>query len=242
MPGLDEAVGVTVELSGHRPAVRRAGRSCRRRRRPRSGRPSRPWTPGCWRRRRSRRCCRASSTAGCACRPARSSARRPARSAPTKSAPMLSGTVTSRSNGISRSSIRDQRLRCSLSTRSTMKSVSSAILRSSSMPPSCARGDRLGERALQRRHVGDLDPVAHAALGEERLGQEGELERRDRALDRHLDDVHDEPAAGQVAQLLAQRASRRRGCRSRRRCCRHCGPSMPGVWSGRGVVPVAITR
>ena len=65
-------------------------------------------------------------------------------------------------------------------------------------------GDRLGEGALQRGHVDDLDLVAHALLGEERVGQEGELQRRDRALDRHLGDVDDQPAALPGAQLLGQ--------------------------------------
>ena len=56
-------------------------------------------------------------------------------------------------------------------------------------------GDRLGERPVERRDVGQLDPVADAALAEVPVGEEAELERRDRALDRHVDHVHDEPAA-----------------------------------------------
>ena len=48
-------------------------------------------------------------------------------------------------------------------------------------------GDGLGERAVERRDVGQLDVVADAALAEVPVGQEAELERRDRALDRHVD-------------------------------------------------------
>jgi hypothetical protein len=68
-----------------------------------------------------------------------------------------------------------------------------------------ADAHRLGERALERRRVDDLDLVAHAALGEERLGQEQELERRDRALDRHLGDVDHQPPPGEALERVAQR-------------------------------------
>ncbi len=56
-------------------------------------------------------------------------------------------------------------------------------------------GDRLGEGAVERRHVGQLDPSRMPRSREERVGEEHELERRHRALDRHLDDVQDELAA-----------------------------------------------
>src|SRR5579875_2529494 len=65
-------------------------------------------------------------------------------------------------------------------------------------------GDRLGEGALQGGRVDDLDPVAHTTLGEEGLGQEGELEGRDGALDGHVDDVHDHPASFPVGELVCQ--------------------------------------
>ena len=65
-------------------------------------------------------------------------------------------------------------------------------------------GDRLGERARQRRGVDQLDPVAHPALPEVGVGEERELQRRDRALDRHVDDVHDQPAAVELGQRLGQ--------------------------------------
>src|SRR6266568_1456342 len=67
------------------------------------------------------------------------------------------------------------------------------------------RGDRLGERTLQRCHIGDLDPVTHATLGEERVGEEREFQRRDRALDRHLGDVHDQLATLPARKLVPQR-------------------------------------
>ena len=66
-------------------------------------------------------------------------------------------------------------------------------------------GDRLGERAVERGDVGDLDLVADAALGEVPVGQEAELERRDRALDRHVDHVDDEPATVERRQRGAER-------------------------------------
>ncbi len=66
-------------------------------------------------------------------------------------------------------------------------------------------GDRLREGAVERGDVDEFDLVAHVALGEERVGEEHELERSDRALDRHLDDVHDEASTGPVGQLGGQR-------------------------------------
>ena len=65
--------------------------------------------------------------------------------------------------------------------------------------------DGLGEGARKRRGVDQLDPVAHALLVEEPVGQHQELQRRDRALDRVLDDVDDQPAALPGAQMLGQR-------------------------------------
>ena len=56
-------------------------------------------------------------------------------------------------------------------------------------------GDRLGEGAVERGRVDELGAVADAALAQVPVGEEGELERRDRALDRHVDQVHDQPAA-----------------------------------------------
>jgi len=62
-----------------------------------------------------------------------------------------------------------------------------------------------GERAVQRRDVGRLNAVADAPLPEViAVGQEAELQRRDRALDRHAADVHDEPAGGAPLQCPVQ--------------------------------------
>ena len=66
-------------------------------------------------------------------------------------------------------------------------------------------GDRLREGAVERRRVDELGAVADAALAQVPVGEEGELERRDRALDRHVDEVHDEPAA--VEALERRRAA-----------------------------------
>ena len=67
-----------------------------------------------------------------------------------------------------------------------------------------AGGDGLGEGAVQRGDVDDLDLLARPALPEPRVGQERELQRRDRALDRHVGDVDDEASAPEHAQGLAQ--------------------------------------
>jgi hypothetical protein len=47
--------------------------------------------------------------------------------------------------------------------------------------------------------------VAQTAVAEERLGQERELQRRDRALDRHVDDVHHEPSTLEAIERVGQR-------------------------------------
>ncbi len=67
-----------------------------------------------------------------------------------------------------------------------------------------AASHRLGERPVQRRDVGELDAVPDAAAAEVMVGQEAEFQRRDRALDRHVDDAHDQPAAGETVQGPAQ--------------------------------------
>ncbi len=67
-----------------------------------------------------------------------------------------------------------------------------------------AVADGLGERAVQRGDEGHLDPVADPALAEVPVGQEAELDRGDRALDRHVDDVHRDPAAVEPRQRVPQ--------------------------------------
>ncbi len=71
-------------------------------------------------------------------------------------------------------------------------------------PTEVLRGDRLGERSVERGDVDDVDLVADATLGEVPVGQEAELERRDRALDRHVDDVDDEATPVEGGQRRAE--------------------------------------
>ena len=61
-------------------------------------------------------------------------------------------------------------------------------------------GDGLGERAVQGGDISQLDLVADTAFGEEPVGEEAELERGDRALDRQVDHVHHEPSRGEPGQ------------------------------------------
>jgi hypothetical protein len=62
-------------------------------------------------------------------------------------------------------------------------------------PSKALGGDRLRERAVERRREHELDLLAKSALSEVPVGEECELERRDRTLDRHVDEVHDDPPA-----------------------------------------------
>ena len=59
---------------------------------------------------------------------------------------------------------------------------------------------RLGKGAVERRHVDEVRAGAHPALTQVPVREEGELERRNRALDRHVDEVHDQPAAVEPVQ------------------------------------------
>ena len=68
-----------------------------------------------------------------------------------------------------------------------------------------ARGHRLGERAVERGDVGDFRALPDAVLPQPVVGEEGELHRRNRALDRHLGDVHDQASAPEAAHRLGQR-------------------------------------
>ena len=74
-----------------------------------------------------------------------------------------------------------------------------------SRPAELAAGHRLGERPVQRRDVGEVYPVPDAAAAEVVVGEEAELQRRHRALDRHVHDADDQAAAGESVQRPAQR-------------------------------------
>ena len=154
---------------------------------------------------------------------------------------MLSGTVTSRSKGTSRSSY-DTSLRFSASIRSTMKSVSTTILAVLEHRSEAGGCDGLGERSVERRHEDDLDAVAEAALTQPRLGQERELQWGDGALDRHLGDVHDQASVVQALERDRKRLGTLEGVEVEDAPPPLGARACPGVWSGRGVVPVAMTR
>src|SRR5438094_278580 len=74
------------------------------------------------------------------------------------------------------------------------------------------RGDRLRKGTVKRGCVHELRPCADAALTQVPVGEERELERRDRTLDRHVDEVDDQAAAVAAAEdhnlLLAHDARR----------------------------------
>ena len=65
----------------------------------------------------------------------------------------------------------------------------------------------LRERPVEWSDVGDVDVVADAPLVEEPVGQEGELQRRNRALDRHVDDVDDQPTTVEESPTASCRAA-----------------------------------
>jgi hypothetical protein len=65
------------------------------------------------------------------------------------------------------------------------------------------RCHRLGERAVERCDVRELDAVSHAALREVPVGEERELQGRGRTLDRHLDHVHHEASTLESRQCVA---------------------------------------
>ena len=66
-------------------------------------------------------------------------------------------------------------------------------------------GDRLRERSVQRCRVDELGAAADPALAQVPIGEENELEWRNRALDRHVDQIHDQPAAGEALERTVQR-------------------------------------
>src|SRR6266699_3313696 len=66
-------------------------------------------------------------------------------------------------------------------------------------------GDRLRESAVERRRVDELGAAADAALAQVPIGEKGELERRDRTLDRHVDQVHDQAATVEALERTPER-------------------------------------
>ena len=92
--------------------------------------------------------------------------------------------------------------------------------------------DRLGEGAVQGRHVPDPDPVPQAAPPEVVVREEAELQRRDRALDRHVHDVDHDPAVGEP---LQRRVQRRRpvGRVEREHVFHPAGPGQPFGFPGQ---------
>ena len=81
------------------------------------------------------------------------------------------------------------------STSPALNSVTSSISFSARSPAEALRRDRLRERAVERRRVDELDLVPNAALPEVPVREERELEGGDRALDRHVDEIHDDASA-----------------------------------------------
>ena len=137
--------------------------------RPRSASPNRPSRSGRrsrhrWRTRSARPWTAASPRSTCHETQGR---RRVRASAPTNSAPPCSGIVTSRSNGDLAIVVADQatgrrRRRC---PSSNSVSTSIALARRADRD-SCSVARRLGEGAVQRRHIGHLDLCRGRRAGE----------------------------------------------------------------------------
>ena len=72
-------------------------------------------------------------------------------------------------------------------------------------------GDGLRERRVERRGKDEVDPVPDSALPEVPLGEERELERRDRALDRHVDEVDHDASAVEALERRRERRGSLRG-------------------------------
>ena len=134
----------------------------------------------------------------------------------TNEAPPCSGMVTSRSKGISRSSQLTSLPGLAVDATGRELGLQGDLLLGEHAAE-VRGGDRLGEGGVERRRVGDLDLRAHAALAQEPVGEEAELERRDRALDRHVDQVHDQPPALEARPARRAAPPRPRPSRSRRR-------------------------
>jgi hypothetical protein len=102
-------------------------------------------------------------------------------------------------------------------------------------------GDGLGEGAIERGDVGELDGVADAALAEVPVGQEAELQRSDRALDRHVDRVDDQPACFEAGRASRSAVAESSSKNVKMRCPQQL-PVSPAVSSGSSDAPDATTR
>jgi hypothetical protein len=86
-----------------------------------------------------------------------------------------------------------------------MKSVSTVMFLCGEQRAEPLAGHRLGERTVERGDEDDLRGLAHALALEVVIREEDELQRRHRALDGQLGDVHDQPATGERVELCPQR-------------------------------------
>ena len=66
-------------------------------------------------------------------------------------------------------------------------------------------GDRLGEGTIERCRVDEFSSPADATLAQVPVGEERELERRNRALDRHVDQIDDEASALKALKRVVKR-------------------------------------
>ena len=71
-------------------------------------------------------------------------------------------------------------------------------------PAELGRRHRLGEGAVERRDVDQIDAIADPTFAEVPVGEEAELQRCDRALDRQVDHVDHQPAAVEGGQRRFQ--------------------------------------
>src|ERR1019366_501338 len=98
-------------------------------------------------------------------------------------------------------------------------------------------GHGLGEGAVQGSDIRQFNAVADAPPAEVVVGEEAELQRRDRALDRHVDDVHHEPAPVPSSRCTGSAATSTRSIPAWRK-------AMPGRscrCRGRAIRPMVVS-
>ena len=66
-------------------------------------------------------------------------------------------------------------------------------------------GDRLGKGTVERCRVDEFGAPANATLAQVPVGEEGELQRSNRALDGHVDQIDDEASAFEALERVVQR-------------------------------------